>query len=276
MTVLLFTVSLPENSTRVASSLLLRYPNSIKLALLVWEEIVTLTPFLHLEESLRFSSNELAKKRQVQWKASLREPGSGERMQARNRLNPKQWPINLNQQRMKDNPAPWDLTGFGQAGALAERHYGCRWPPASKREESESRSSHERINWIPWEEAQRSHRTLTFLWDFTQTWQTDCRDCSLKMMTFHLLMGLCFAGGQGCQRRPQEGGMRLKASGQLPWLTPNASMDLGCQYQGRDKWVSPETSQCFHTVYSHLLTQKPPSVLAALMKKTGFLLSPRL
>lgn len=55
----------------------------------------------------------------------------------------------------------------------------------------------------------------------------------------------------------------------------DARMDLGCQCQRRDKSVAPETRRCFEMVSSHLLTQKPPSVPAALMEKAGFLLSPR-
>lgn len=55
-------------------------------------------------------------------------------------------------------------------------------------------------------------------------------------MTFHLLMGLCFARRQRCQRRLQEGGTRPRASGQLPSLMPDARMDLGCQHQRRDEW----------------------------------------
>lgn len=90
------------------------------------------------------------------------------------------------------------------------------------------------------------------------------------MRTFHLLMGLCFARGQECQRRLKEGGTR-----HLPCLIPDARRDLGCQCQRRDKRVAPEIRQGSEMVSSHLLTQKLPSVPAALMEKADFHPSPR-
>lgn len=116
------------------------------------------------------------------------------------------------------------------------------------------------------------HRILRFLCNFTQTtWQTAGPVCLFETMTFHLLMGLCFARGQGCQRRLQKGGTRLSASGQLPSLRPDARMDLLPQRQKRDEshWRLGEI------LSSHLLPQKPPSVPAKLME-ICFLLSPRL